>query len=161
MRIILYAIIAIVGIVYAVPRPMETLNRYNVVLVHGAAPETQGFESECNSGAIRDAYTITTNYIVKPDSFGWNLGDAVGMCNNKCSVRRSLFEEAQEVRAGGQDSLRNKRESQGTLYRTIPSRNILIAHSMGGVASHEYVTDTDVYNDDVDKVIFKKFCIGA
>lgn len=79
MRIILYAIIAIVGIVYAVPRPMETLNRYNVVLVHGAAPETQGFESECNSGAIRDAYTITTNYIVKPDSFGWNLGDAVGM----------------------------------------------------------------------------------
>ena len=235
MRIILYAIIAIVGIVYAVPRPMETLDRYNVVLVHGAAPETQGFESECNSGAIRDAYTITTNYIVKPDSFGWNLGDAVGMLgaydrtfnpnkdedynersakkltfwldsavfedyqyqndkiymdstnyrsspyiyiqrafanpaespahnaheigdrtwkgNNKCSVRRSLFEEAQEVRAGGQDSLRNKRESQGALYRTIPSRNILIAHSMGGVASHEYVTDQSVYNNDVDKMI--------
>ena len=38
-------------------------------------------------------------------------------------------------------------------YRTIPSRNILIAHSMGGVASHEYVTDQSVYNDDVDKVI--------
>lgn len=38
-------------------------------------------------------------------------------------------------------------------YRTIPSRNILIAHSMGGVASHEYVTDQSVYNNDVDKMI--------
>lgn len=79
MKTFLCLIIAIVCVVFAIPKPMESLNHYNVVLVHGAAPETQGFESECNSGAIRDAYTIATNYIDKPDSFGWNLGDAVGM----------------------------------------------------------------------------------
>lgn len=65
------------------------------------------------------------------------------------------------MRAEGSTNLEKKRNDGKLSYRTIPSRNILIAHSMGGVASHEYVTDTDVYNDDVDKVIFKKFCIGA
>lgn len=79
MKTFLCLIVTIVCVVFAIPKPMESLNHYNVVLVHGAAPETQGFESECNSGAIRDAYTIATNYIDKPDSFGWNLGDAVGM----------------------------------------------------------------------------------
>ena len=223
MRKILCAIIAIIGILYAGPRPMESLNHYNVVLVHGAAPEEKGFESECNSDNIYDANTMMSGHFASPQTIASQLGGAAGMLgdyenegekkltywldsavfedyryrngkiymdstnyrkspyiyiqrsftnpaespahnaheigdrtwkgDNKCSVRRSLFEEAQEVRAGGQDSLRNKRESQGSLYRTIPSRNILIAHSMGGVASHEYVTDTSVYNDDVDKVI--------
>ena len=217
-------------------KPMETLNRYNVVLIHGAAPEEKGFESDCMAANIHDAYTVAFNNITKLDSsVRSQLGGAVGMLgaydrtfnpnedadynersakkltywldsavfedyqyrddkiymdsvnlqsspfiylqrsfanpaespahnaheigdrtwkgNNRCSVRRSLFEEAQEVRAGGQDSLRNKRESQVALFRAIPSRNILIAHSMGGVASHEYVTDQSIYNDDVDKMI--------
>lgn len=224
------------GVSWALPpSPMESVAKYNVILVHGAADSSSGFIAECG-GDVYDAYTLLSLNQGNPDSNSWKLGGATGMFgsyhermeensekltnwldsavfedysyknglpyigsdksylygssviyiqrsfsnpaespahnaheigdrtwkgNNKCSVRRSLFEEAQEVRAGGQDSLRNKRESQGALYRTIPSRNILIAHSMGGVASHEYVTDTDVYNNDVDKVIFKKFCIGA
>ncbi|MBR3669864.1 MAG: hypothetical protein IKN70_07665 [Fibrobacter sp.] len=191
--------------VLSAAKPMETLERYNVVLVHGAAPESQGFGSEC-SGSIHDAYAISSNNITKSDTtIRSRLGCAVGMLgdyentddvkltywldsavfedyqyrngkifmdsinkrnspyiyiqrsfanpaaspahnareigdrtwkgNNKCSVRRSLFEEAQEVRAGGQDSLRDRRSDSVTYsYRTIPSRNILIAHSMGGVA---------------------------
>ncbi|WP_295680195.1 LamG-like jellyroll fold domain-containing protein [uncultured Fibrobacter sp.] len=210
--------------VLSAAKPMETLSRYNVVLIHGAAPENQGFGSEC-SGSIHDAYAISSNNITKSDTtIRSRLGSAVGMLgdyentedvkltywldsavfedyqyrngkiymdsinertspyiyiqrsfanpaaspahnaheigdrtwkgNNKCSVRRSLFEEAQEVRAGGQDSLRDRRLDSVTYsYRTIPSRNILIAHSMGGVASHEYVTDQSIYNDDVDKMI--------
>jgi hypothetical protein len=63
------------------------------------------------------------------------IGDRTWKGNNNCSVRRSLFEEAQEVRAGGQDSLRDRRLDSVTYsYRTIPSRNILVGHSMGGVA---------------------------
>ena len=190
--------------------PMETLERYNVVLVHGAAPENQGFGSECNA-TIKDAWNTRNDNSLHPKDSSWNLGDAVGMLgkyedddekkltlwldsavfedtvtygseyiyiqrsftnpaespahnaheigdrtwkgNNKCSVRRSLFEEAQEVRAGGQDSLRDRRlDSVIYSYRTIPSRNILIAHSMGGVSSREYV-QADFYNKDVDKVI--------
>ncbi len=233
------AVLAIIVACYcgilSAAKPMETLERYNVVLVHGAAPEDQGFGSECN-GTIHDAYAIASNNITKSDStIGSRLGSAIGMLgdydrtfnpnkdedynkksakkltfwldsavfedyqyrngeifmdsvnvfsspyiylqraftnpaespahnaheigdrtwkgNNKCSVRRSLIEEAQEVRAGGQNRLQQLRTNGVDEYRTIPSRNILIAHSMGGVASHEYVTDTSVYNDDVDKVI--------
>jgi hypothetical protein len=215
------AVLAIVVACYcgllSAAKPMEALNRYNVVLVHGAAPENQGYGDKCNSN-IQSAwntsndYTAYQNDTANNEKVSWNLGDAVGMLgdyendegvkltywldsvvfedtvrygseyiyiqrsfanpaespahnaheigdrtwkgNNNCSVRRSLFEEAQEVRAGGQDSLRDRRLDSVTYsYRTIPSRNILIAHSMGGVASHEYVTDTNVYNGDVDKMI--------
>ena len=209
--------------VLSAARPMEALNRYNVVLVHGAAPEGQGFEDRC-VGKIHDANAISSNNITKLDTtISSRLGSAVGMLgayddtmlpsasdednekaakkltywldsavfedtvqygseyiylqrsfanpaaspahnaheigdrtwkgNNNCSVRRSLFEEAQEVRAGGQNRLQQLRTNAVDEYRTIPSRNILIAHSMGGVASHEYVTDQSIYNDDVDKMI--------
>ena len=80
--------------------------------------------------------------------------------------RRALTEEAQEVKAkytyfdksqnkevplNGQvalDSIRKKPD----LYRQIPSRYILVGHSMGGVVSREYVQG-NYYNDDVDKII--------
>ena len=185
-------------------KPMEALNRYNVILVHGAAPEGQGFESRCND-TIYEAYTIASNNITKLDStISSRLGSAVGMLgayddtmhpgasdednekaakkltywldsavfedtvqygseyiylqrsfanpaaspahnaheigdrtwkgNNNCSVRRSLFEEAQEVRATGAINLKTLRSSSDDRYRTIPSRNILVGHSMGGVA---------------------------
>lgn len=206
------------GLLFA--KPMEALSRYNVVLVHGAAPESEGFEDQCDgtvssawdfynawatdttgnapekfgkaagmlgvynqeddtkltlwldSAVFEDTITYGSDYIyiqrafanpaASPAHNAHEIGDRTWKGNNNCSVRRALFEEAQEVRAHGQDSLKDRRtDTVGFSYRSIPSRNILIAHSMGGVASHEYVTDTDVYNDDVDKVIFKKFCIGA
>jgi len=195
--------------VLSAAKPMEALNHYNVVLVHGAAPEDQGFESACDDDGIYDASSMMSGHAVSPKLFGSQLGKASGMLgdyentddvkltywldsavfedyqyhngkifmdsinkrtspyiyiqrsfanpaaspahnaheigdrtwkgNNKCSVRRSLFEEAQEVRAGGQDTLRNMRKSQDALYRTIPSRNILIAHSMGGVAVRDLI----------------------
>jgi hypothetical protein len=81
------------------------------------------------------------------------LGDRRWKGENKCEKRRALIEEAQEVRAVGQVSLRKMRDDTTSLsYRQIPSRNILIAHSMGGVASREYVQGY-WYNEDVDKVI--------
>ncbi len=202
------------GLLFA--KPMEALSRYNVVLVHGAAPENQGFESTCDE-TVRSAWDFHNNWVVDyttqdgkreaPKSLGdaagmlgaynqdgekkltlWldsavfedtvtygseyiyiqrsfanpaaspahnahEIGDRTWKGNNNCSVRRALFEEAQEVRAEGSTNLEKKRNDGKLSYRTIPSRNILIAHSMGGVASHEYVTDTNVYNNDVDKVI--------
>ena len=223
MNVFLCVVITIACVVFAVPKPMESLNHYNVVLVHGAAPEEKGFEIECNSDGIYDAYTMMSGHFDSPQLIASQLGSAAGMLgdyenegekkltywldsavfedyqyrngkiymdstnyrkspyiyiqrsfanpaaspahnaheigdrtwkgNNKCSVRRSLFEEAQEVRAEGQNKLQQLRTNSVDEYRTIPSRNILIAHSMGGVASHEYVTDTSVYNNDVDKVV--------
>ena len=216
-------------------KPMESINRYNVVLVHGAAPEGQGFTSKCDVDLISEAYSLLQRSMNTKGMTDWNLGKAVGMLgsydrrvipdssdgynegslkkltywldsavfedyqyrngeifmdsvnifgspyiylqrsfanpaespahnaheigdrtwkgDNNCSVRRSLFEEAQEVRAGGQDSLQNRRiDSLKHSYRTIPCRNILIAHSMGGVSSREYV-QSGFYNKDVDKLI--------
>ena len=185
-------------------RPMEALNRYNVVLVHGAAPENQGFGSKCDGYDVYDASTMMSGHRDGDSTYGSQLGDAVGMLgdyestddvkltywldsavfedyqyrngkiymdsinkrsspyiyiqrafvnpaespahnaheignrtwkgNNKCSVRRSLIEEAQEVRAAGTSKLDSLRRDGLNSYRTIPSRNILIAHSMGGVA---------------------------
>jgi len=74
---------------------------------------------------------------------------------NGCSTRRSLIEEAQEVRAKGKVKLKDYRTNPKYHYEDSllpPSRNILIAHSMGGVASREYVQG-NFYNEDVDKVI--------
>ena len=223
MKTFLCVVVSVACFVFAAPRPMEALNRYNVILVHGAAPEEKGFESECNSDDIYDAYTMMSGHFDSPQSIASQLGGAAGMLgdyenegekkltywldsavfedyqyrngkiymdstnyrkspyiyiqrsfanpaaspahnaheigdrtwkgNDKCSVRRSLFEEAQEVRAEGQNKLQQLRTNGIDEYRTIPSRNILIAHSMGGVASHEYVTDQSVYNNDVDKMI--------
>lgn len=59
------------GLLFA--KPMESLSRYNVVLIHGAAPEEKGFESSCNGDEIFDAYTVSST-----DSI-WRLGEAVGM----------------------------------------------------------------------------------
>lgn len=70
-----------------------------------------------------------------------------------CSARRSLIEEAKEFKAAGAwplDSLRNAKPFDQ--YRTIPSRNILVGHSMGGVAIREYVQGPN-YSKDVDKII--------
>ena len=217
MRKIVWAAFAVVcfyGALFAA-KPMEALNRYNVVLVHGAAPENQGYGDKCNSN-IQSAwntsndYTAYQNDTANNEKVSWNLGDAVGMLgkyedddekkltlwldsavfedtvtygseyiyiqrsftnpaespahnaheigdrtwkgDNNCSVRRSLFEEAQEVRTEGKYRLQQLRTNSVDEYRTIPSRNILIAHSMGGVSSREYV-QADFYNKDVDKVI--------
>lgn len=223
MRKYFFVIVWSICSVLAISKPMEALSYYNVVLVHGAAPEEKGFESECDGDDIYDAYSMMVGHIASPKSIESQLGNAAGMLgdyenegenkltfwldsavfedylyrngeiymdsinkctspyiyiqrsfanpaasparnayeigdrtwkgNGKCSVRRSLFEEAQEVRAYGKDSLKNRRMSQYSLYRTIPSRYILIAHSMGGVASHEYVASSNIYNGDVDKII--------
>ena len=72
---------------------------------------------------------------------------------NMCSARRSLIEEAKEFRvagAGKLDTLRNILPFDR--YRTIASRNILVGHSMGGVAIREYVQGPN-YNKDVDKIV--------
>ena len=222
VNVLVMIVICYCGVLLAA-KPMESINRYNVVLVHGAAPEGQGFEHECN-GDIRDAWNIQKDYALYPKDSSWHLGEAVGMLgpydrtfnpdssddskynintakkltywldsavfednirygseyiyiqrsftnpaespahnaheigdrtwkgDNNCSVRRSLFEEAQEVRATGSEKLDSLRRDDLNGFRTIPSRNILIAHSMGGVSSREYV-QSDFYNKDVDKVI--------
>ena len=48
--------------VLSAAKPMETLSRYNVVLIHGAAPENQGFGSEC-SETIKDAWNTRNDFI--------------------------------------------------------------------------------------------------
>ena len=196
---------------------MESITRYNVIMVHGAANESSGFENKCN-GHVSDAATQLKDKNDNPEdtTISWSLGGAAGMIGgyharkrisnwldsaifedyvyrngkpfvadslgspyiyiqrsflnpagspyenaneignpkwygpNNCSVRRSLIEEAQEVRAGGQQILAEMRK-KGT-FREVPSRNILIGHSMGGVAIREYVQG-DFYNNDVDKII--------
>ena len=101
--------------------------------------------------------TFLQRPFVHPAGSPADNGDEIGQSNwkgeNKCSARRSLIEEAQEFKAKGAiklDSLRNN--GNVAEYRTIPSRNILIAHSMGGVASREYVQGGN-YKHDVDKLI--------
>ncbi|MBQ7078414.1 MAG: hypothetical protein IJM92_01835 [Fibrobacter sp.] len=82
-----------------------------------------------------------------------------------CGKRRSLVEESQEVRASrnvkmaqkdtlyeGQVALDLIRKNSD-LYRQLPSRYILIGHSMGGIASREWIQNSNFYHGEVDKVI--------
>lgn len=218
----------------ALAKPMESIERYNIILVHGAADSLSGMDCGASDleeaysyydptakneedifGRIESYYDISWDPSLNPfgdDGFdltkmdtsrsnatgmiktlpdwinakildgkekdrfgiylnrpflnpantpivnGSEIGDRTWMGRDNCSVRRSLIEEAEEMRQEGRDSLRNHRSDpylyrdyyEGVGYRT--HRNILIAHSMGGLASREYV-QSDYYNDDVDKVI--------
>jgi hypothetical protein len=49
MRNLLLFILAVMTFTWAFPKPMEPLDHYNVVLVHGAAPSGSGFEDECST----------------------------------------------------------------------------------------------------------------
>jgi hypothetical protein len=87
-----------------------------------------------------------------PSNNGNEIGKRTWGGKNGCSDRRSLFEESQEIYVGGQKTLKELRIDSLDSYRKIPSRYILVSHSMGGVASREYVQGTN-YNYDVDKVV--------
>ena len=93
-----------------------------------------------------------SNPAESPKVNGREIGLRTWKGENGCNKRRSLIEEAQEFRAKGQGVLRSLRNSSNDGYRAVPSRNIVISHSMGGVASREYVQGDD-YNKDVDKLI--------
>lgn len=93
-----------------------------------------------------------SNPAASPKVNGHEIGQRTWKGKKGCGKRRSLIEEAQEIHAKGQVSLNSIRNGLYREYRTIPSRNIIISHSMGGVASREYVQG-DEYNHDVDKLI--------
>lgn len=219
-------------------KPMESIERYNIILVHGAADSLSGID--CESSSLKEPYAywvdsvsilnkiqgyediswdpslnpfgddgfdltkMDTSYstavgMIKtlPDFIidsildgkksvgdraekdekvvylnrpfvnpanspivnGGEIGNRVWKGRGKCSERRSLTEEAEEIRNKGRNSLSLHR-ANSKIYRghndSLESyythRNILIAHSMGGLASREYVQG-DGYNGDVDKVI--------
>ena len=94
---------------------------------------------------------------VNPAGSPANNADEIGKSNwmgsGLCYARRSLIEEAKEFKAEGSYSLDTLRNNSATAeYRTIPSRTILVGHSMGGVAIREYVQGPN-YNKDVDKIV--------
>ena len=93
-----------------------------------------------------------TRPAASPADNGDEIGKNSWKGENKCSARRSLIEEAQQFKAKGVMRLDSLRTNSVHEYRSIPSRNILIGHSMGGVAIREYVQG-DNYNHDVDKMI--------
>jgi len=107
------------------------------------------FEGDRSLAYLQRPFTNPAN---SPVNNARELGDPKWKGDKKCDVRRSLIEEAQEVRANGRDKLINLRKNVENRNKLPPSRNILIAHSMGGVTSREYVQGNG-YNNDVDKVI--------
>lgn len=195
---------------WAISRPMESIENYNVMIVHGAYSKDEGFldEKDTNeayyagssleNGATLGAYdnsdritnwvsteileepgwTNKSDYVKNSYVYNWRsfsnpantslnnareMGDRTWILKDtKYKHRRTLFEEAQEVKASfydknipgdvyGQIALDSMRQYPD-LYRQLASRYILIGHSMGGVVSREYVQG-DFYNGDVDKII--------
>ena len=196
---------------WAVPKPMESIENYNVMIVHGAYSKGKGFldEKDTNeayyagtsleNGATLGAYDnsdritnwVSTKVLEEPgwvdivgyarNSYVYNwrsfsnpantslnnaheMGDRTwSLKGTKFEHRRALMEEAQELKAVITDTLNPSENKYGQvaleiirknpdLYRQLPSRYILIGHSMGGVVSREYVQG-NFYNGDVDKII--------
>lgn len=196
-------------------KPMESFERYNIILVHGAADSLSGMY--CNASDLKEAfayykaaeddssafgriegyYDISWDPYLNPfgddgfdlthmdtsrsnatgmiktlpywinenifdgerrDRFGIYLnrpfvnpantpivnGDEIGnrvwKGKDNCKIRRSLIEEAEEMRNYGRKFLVERRNDDSLSYRKYKSdigflshRNILIAHSMGGL----------------------------
>lgn len=55
-KCIVLVLIMLVSLI-ASPKPMEPLDHYNVVLIHGAADSTQGFIGDCSED-FSDAWTL-------------------------------------------------------------------------------------------------------
>lgn len=204
---------------WSISKPMESIENYNVLLLHGAYGEEKGWKNRTQEDRIAEAYYAKNpldsgaalgRYYEKPDDdhrllrwltttvfeepemdsvnahpkyshvYQWRsfsnpansshnnafeLGDRTwSKPNTIYKHRRALVEEAQEVKARfivdetdstkdkyGQEALDSIRQHPD-LYRQLPSRYILIGHSMGGVVSREYVQG-NFYNGDVDKII--------
>ena len=202
---------------WSIPKPMESIENYNVMLIHGAYGKERGVLDISDSTKIKEAYAATKaldngaalgRYYEEPDDkprllhwlttkvfeepemnpanvhpkysyvYQWRsfsnpanssynnafeLGDRTWyMPATRYEHRRSLMEEAQEVKAAVYDSTEKKyfygqealdsMRNHPDLYRQLASRYILIGHSMGGVVSREYVQG-NFYNGDVDKII--------
>ena len=211
MRKIFIAVALIVAYVWSIPKPMESIENYNVLLVHGAYGSDKGisenseyvsayedttflgnatlgdytsnnritkwlakniFEeivSEKNYENARNSYIYNWRSFTNPANSSLNNAREMGdrMWNvqtsgfSKFGKRRSLFEEAQEMKAIAKDDSGKVHYGQSALelirknpdlYRQLASRYILIGHSMGGVVSREYVQG-NFYNGDVDKII--------
>lgn len=208
----LILIVAFLSVVaWAIPKPMESITNYNVMMLHGALGSDKGFKPDNSipeatygsyegSGHIgkygdhkdRVTYWLSQNVFEEPDwddikdavrassIYAWRsftnpantslnnaheMGDRMWNAKidgySKFGKRRALFEEAQEVRAVAEDDSGKVYYGQAALeiirkhpdlYRQLPSRYILIGHSMGGVVSREYVQG-NFYNGDVDKII--------
>lgn len=216
-NILLFVVFAIAGC-WAVPKPMESVANYNILMVHGAYGSDKGIEncSDETPEAVNANVYLTTNEeganigyyhkqgrltswlesLVFEDStvydsinpfaqgtpyiYSWRaftnpansslnnareMGDRMWNVQtsgfSKFGKRRSLFEEAQEMKAIAKDDSGKVHYGQSALelirknpdlYRQLASRYILIGHSMGGVVSREYVQG-NFYNGDVDKIV--------
>lgn len=206
--LILFLLLTMVSESWSVPKPMESIENYNVMMVHGAYGSEKGIKTNANlkeadstseflGDATLGSYTsddritkwIGTNIFEEPDIgkernpsnayiYNWRsftnpansslnnayeLGSRTWNRNNeRLGHRRSLMEEAQEVKAVWYDAVNDSTHTgQAALelirrnpdrYRQLASRYILIGHSMGGVVSREYVQG-NFYNGDVDKII--------
>lgn len=203
-----FILISLAAYTWSIPKPMESIEKYNVLMVHGAYGSEKGIsanadlkEADSTSAFLGDAtlgsYTsndritkwLGSNIFEEPDIgsernpsnayiYNWrsftnpansSLNNAYELGlrtwnrnNERFGHRRSLMEEAQEVKAFdilddngerkyGQSALELIRKNPD-LYRQLASRYILIGHSMGGVVSREYVQG-NFYNGDVDKII--------
>ena len=208
MKKIFLILIFLAAYAWSIPKPMESIENYNILMVHGAygsekgikananlkeADSTSDFLGKATLGSYNSDDRITkwigTNIFEEPDIgkernpsnayiYNWRsftnpansslnnayeLGSRTWNRNNeRFGHRRSLMEEAQEVksfdllddngeRKYGQSALELIRKNPD-FYRQLASRYILIGHSMGGVVSREYVQG-DFYNGDVDKII--------
>lgn len=126
---------------------------YNALNPFSDDRRSQGFPYIYSWRAFRDPANSSINN-------AHELGDRTW---KGCGGRRSLVEESQEVKASFYDSVGRKyvygQEALDSirkypdLYRQIPSRYILIGHSMGGVVSREWIQNSDYYYSEVDKVI--------
>ncbi len=217
MKNILLLVVALSIGCWAVPKPMESITNYNVMLLHGAYGHTdadgalQGFledktlpsayfaseylgkanigkydsrnrlgyfiskeifEESDSKRNVRDSYIYHWRSFSEPPNSSitnaielgdrtWNSANENGEA--KYGHRRALVEEAQEVKSSfysiakddslhGQEALDSIRQNPD-LYRQIPSRYILVGHSMGGVVAREWIQNSDYYHNEVDKVI--------
>ena len=153
---------------WSVPKPMESIENYNVMLIHGAYGKEKGFLDISDTTKIKEAYAATKaldngaalgryheNLDDEPRLLHWlttKVFDEPEMNVDDVHPKHSYVYQWRSFSNPANSSYNNAFEL-GDRTWFMPATRYEHRRSMGGVVAREYVQNSDYYSGDVDKII--------
>ena len=166
--IVLFLVFVTVCESWSVPKPMESIENYNVMLIHGAYGKNKGFLDVKDTARIKEAYVATKpldngaalgryheNLDDEPRLLHWlttKVFDEPEMNVDDVHPKHSYVYQWRSFSNPANSSYNNAFEL-GDRTWFMPATRYEHRRSMGGVVAREYVQNSDYYYRDVDKII--------
>lgn len=166
--IVLFLVFVTVCESWSVPKPMESIENYNVMLIHGAYGKNKGFLDVKDTARIKEAYVATKpldngaalgryheNLDDEPRLLHWlttKVFDEPEMNVDDVHPKHSYVYQWRSFSNPANSSYNNAFELGDRMWY-MPATRYEHRRSMGGVVAREYVQNSDYYYGDVDKII--------